>query len=242
MKNIIKSAVILILVAVFSILLVFHVRKFTYKYIMEQETVRQNRAVESVLAGYNISGQITVSLDNGEKYSYWTGIKTVDDTGQKAFAFTSVTRGYNADIKAIVGVDDQNRILGVNFFQQTGAPGADERLAEAVMKESYRGTLPGENFSVESVKNSWFQEQFRGINPLKTVLIINRGSHIPNQDQGAPGGNSITAITGATNTTKIILDGIKDNLIKLEKARLIYQQELQTKETRINEQNEEDNK
>lgn len=242
MKSIIKSVIVLTLVVLFSILILFYVWKTAYPYIIRQETDRQKKAVEEVLPEYTVSEEITVTLDDGEKFSYWAGTKTVDDLEKKAFAFTSVNYGYNVDIKAIVGVDEENRILGIRIFQQTETPGPDARLTDSIRRESDWGAIQGRNFSREVVTESWFQEQFRGIDLGRKIMILSRGLYQQNFKDGVLYQNSITAVTGATVSTKIIIDSLKENLVKLLKARSIHEQDLLTQQNLMLEQNKEEDK
>jgi len=239
MKNIIKSVIVLTLVVSSSILIIFYVWKTTYPYIIKQETARQNKAIESVLPGCTVGDQITVNLDDGGKFSYWTGTKNVDGIEKKYFAFTSVNYGYNVDIKAIAGVDEENRITGLIIFQQTETPGLAARLTGEAGSGNIWGAVHGRAFSGDEITEPWFQEQFRGIDLNKKILILNKSQNSQNQNAGNPDQNSINAVTGATATTKIITDGLKEDLIKLQKARLIHEKDPLIQQNMIPEQDKE---
>jgi len=240
MRNIIKSAVIITLVVLFSFMIIFYAGRITFPYISMQEADRQNKTVESVLPEYTVSEKVSVTLDNGEKFSYWEGTKTVDGLEKKAFAFTSVIYGYNVDIKAIVGVDEENMILGISIFQQTETPGSAVRLIEMTGKETTRGAIHGKIFSRDDVTGSLFHEQFRGIELDKKILISDKGLRSQKPDNEIPYRNSITTITGATMSAKYIIDGLEENLNKLVKARLIHEQDLLIKQNLVPGQNKEE--
>lgn len=176
MKNIIKPAVILTIIAFFSAFVLSYARKITYPYIIKQEVDKQNRAIELVLPGYTVGNEMVATLDTGIKFSYWIGTKIVDGIEKKGYAFISVNYGYSGDIKAMVGIDEENKILGISIIQQTETPGLGARVTEKASKESIWGVMLGKNFSGEEITEPWFQEQFRGIDLNKKINIRKRVS------------------------------------------------------------------
>ena len=81
----------------------------------------------------------------------------------------------------------------------------------------------GKNFSGEEITEPWFQEQFRGIDLNKKINIMKKGQWTKELSNELLSKNAITAITGATVTSKAIANGLKESLIDLKKARLMLE-------------------
>ena len=112
-KNIIKPALVLAAVAFCSSLFLSFVRGITYPLILQQERDKEQNALMLVLPGFEIGEPGIVELDNGEEFTYWTGEKIVDGEIIKGYAFISVNYGYSGDIKSMVGVDENDIVLGI---------------------------------------------------------------------------------------------------------------------------------
>ena len=230
MKHIVKPALMFGLLAFFSALVLSHARKITAPYILSQEIAKQKEAVELVLHGYAIGEELVAKFDDGTKFSYWIGTRLEDDIEKKAYAFISAMHGYRGEIKSMVGIDEENKILGISIMRQTETIGLGDRVNERRNKESILSVLFGGSSSSNKDTAPWFQEQFSGIDLNKKILILKNGlwtKEISNElmEKELIEKNAITAITGATVTTRAIVDSIKDGLIKLKKARLIIEQE-----------------
>ena len=141
MKHIVKPALILTLVAFFSALLLSYARKITDPYILSREIEKQNEAVRIVLHGYTIGEEVIAEFDD-TKFSYWTGTKLEDDKDdkdnkdnkekkeKKGYAFISVTHGYSGEIKSMVAVDEDDRVLGISVIRQTETPALGNKVNE----------------------------------------------------------------------------------------------------------------
>ena len=221
MEHIVKPALILTLIAFFSALILSYARKITDPYILSQEIDKRKSAIELVLYGYTIGDELIAELDDGAKFSYWTGTKIEDDIEKKGYAFISITHGYNGEIKSMVAVDENNRVLGISIMQQTETPGLGDKVNERANKETIWHALFGDRISNDENKAPWFQEQFTGIDLNKKIVILKKGSWSKEVSKELLDKNAIIAITGATVTTKAIANGIKESLIKFKKARLI---------------------
>jgi len=226
MKEIVKPALILTLIAFFSALVLSYAKKITDPYILRQEIDKQNRAVELVLHGYTTGEELIAKLDDGTKFSYWTGTKIEDDIEKKGYAFIATTHGFSGEIKSMVGIDEDNKILGMSVIQQTETPGLGDKINELGDKETVWNALFGNSISNSEKTKPWFQEQFVGIDLNKKIIILKNELWTKDIRKEFIDKNAITSITGATVTTKAIANGIKDSLIKFKKARLIIEQEM----------------
>lgn len=225
MKNIIKPAILLATVAFCASLLLSFVRGITYPVILQQERDREKNALMMVLPGYEIGEPRVVELDNGELFKFWIGEKTVDDEVLKGYAFISINYGYSGDIKSMVGVDENNIMLGIAIVQQSETPGLGARVNERASSETIWGVILGRSYGGEGITDPWFQEQFKGIDLNKKITILKHGTWTSDMRDNLLSQNAVSAITGATITTKAISGGLKEGLVKLTKARIISETE-----------------
>lgn len=221
MKNIIKPAMVLAAVAFCSAILLSLVRGITYPVILQQEMDKEKNALMMVLPGYEIGDPLVVELDNGEQFKFWISEKIVDGEVSKGYAFISINYGYSGDIKSMVGVDENNIILGIAIVQQSETPGLGARVNETARSETIWGVVLGRSYGGEGVTEPWFQEQFKGIDLNKKITIVKHGTWSSDMKNDLLSQNAVSAITGATITTKAISGGLKEGLIKLTKARII---------------------
>lgn len=221
MKDIIKPAILLATVAFCASLLLVLVRGITYPVILKQESDREKSALMMVLPDYEIGEPIVVELDNGELFKFWTGEKIVDDEVLTGYAFISINYGYSGDIKSMVGVDENNIMLGISIVQQSETPGLGARVNERARSETIWGVILGRSYGGEGITEPWFQEQFKGIDLNKKITILKHGTWTSDMRDSLLDQNAVSAITGATITTKAISGGLKEGLIKLTQARII---------------------
>lgn len=221
MKNIIKPAIILAAVAFCSSLLLSYMREVTYPVIRQQEKEKEQQALMMVLPGYETGEPQIVELDNGETFKYWTGTKIVEEETLKGYAFLSVNYGYSGDIKSMVGVDENNIVLGISIVQQSETPGLGDRVNETATSETIWGVILGRSYGGEGVAEPWFQDQFKGIDLNKKIKIVKQGTWTSDMRDDLLSQNAVSAITGATITTKAITGSLKDGLIKLTKAKIL---------------------
>jgi len=220
-KNIIKPALVLAAVAFCSSLLLSFVRGVTYPLILQQESDKEQSALMLVLPGFEISEPLVVELENGENFKYWTGEKFINGEAVQGYAFISVNRGYSGDIRSMVGVDENNIVLGISIVQQSETPGLGDRVNERSTSETIWGVILGRSYGGEKITDPWFQDQFKGIDLNKKIKIVKHGTWISDMREDLLRENAVTSITGATITTKAITGSLKEGLIKLRKAKMV---------------------
>lgn len=225
MKNIVKPALVLAAVAFCSSLLLAYMRDITYPVIRQQEKEKEQKALMMVLPGYEIGEPQIVKLDSGEEFKFWTGEKKQDDEAVRGYAFLSVNYGYSGDIKSMVGVDENNIVLGISIVQQSETPGLGDRVNEKATSETIWGVVLGKSYGGEGVTEPWFQDQFKGIDLNKKIKIVKQGTWTSDMKDDLLSQNAVSAITGATITTKAITGSLKEGLIKLAKAKILSEAE-----------------
>lgn len=220
-KNIIKSTIILAVVTFAASFVLSHVNRITYPNILKQEREKQERALSVVLPGYSNIEKKKTLIDN-KVYIYWTGDKIEEGKTAKGFAFISGSSGYSGLVQSMVGIDENGIILGLSILQQTETPGLGARSVEVATSETFLGYIFGSEASTKDESIApWFQEQFKGLNTTKTIDIVKRGDWSIEIRDELLNKNAISAITGATITTRAVRDSIASGIKDLQRVMLL---------------------
>ncbi len=214
--DIVKATIIITIIGFISAFSLSFVKKITQEPIAKQEQEKKLAALAMVLPGYTIEQEKTVRIDN-MPFTYWVAIKNENNVVKKAWAFLAEKKGYGGPIQSIVGVDESNVILGFTILSQNETPGLGARCVEVVSNETFI-----DHFITKNITNkeevSWFQEQFVGLNAGTPIAIQKKGDWHKEMKQELIQHNAITAITGATITTKAVTQSIEEGIQKLHKA------------------------
>jgi len=211
MQNVIKSTLILAMVALTTSLILSHLYKITYPSIIKQEKQKEKDAISIVLKGYSIIEKKS-ALINGKKFVYQIGEKKKNNNILKGYAFIGEKNGYSGLIKTMIGIDEDGKILGISILQQSETPGLGARSIEIASKLTFFGFLFGTTSIEKEPLTPWFQEQFKEIDTKGEIKILKKGDWKPEFKEELLQKNAISAITGATITTKTVRDSIKIGL------------------------------
>ena len=208
MLDIIKLTFALLIVSAAAGLAIAFTYKQTAEKIENQKILTEQKALLIVFPeGTDIKKQdASVSLPD----PYWIGEKEGTIVG---YAFKGSTKGYSSDIDFIVAVNSAGVILGLTVLSQEETPGLGTRVQEVVSKKYLWNGLFGE----AEKDTPWFTKQFKGINVTKDVTIDDSEEwHIADDESKKVllNNNNITAITGATISTKAVCKGIKKHAYK----------------------------
>jgi len=223
-REIIQSTIVIAIITFIAAFALSHINDLTRPSIQEQEKEKQENALSVVFPGYRIQDKKSVSLD-GEDFVYWTAKKKESGTTRNAFAFITSQPGYSGDIRVMVGVNVKDEILGLSILSQTETPGLGARCTEIASTETFFGYLFGNLFAGKEVETEkepsrpWFQKQFTGLSADQQIEIVKKGDWQPSMREQLRKKNAITAITGATITTKTVRDAITKGIEKLHRAR-----------------------
>ncbi len=223
-REIIQSTILIAIIAFIAAFALSHINNVTRPAIQEQQKEKRENALSVVFPGYQIQDKQSVSLD-AEDFVYWTAKKKENGTILNAFAFITSQPGYSGDIRVMVGVNEKDKILGLSILSQTETPGLGARCTEIASTETFFGYLFGDLFGSKKIKTEeksshpWFQKQFTGLSVDQQVEIVKKGDWQPSMREQLLEINAITAITGATITTKTVRDAIMKGIEKLHRAR-----------------------
>ncbi|MBD3321013.1 MAG: RnfABCDGE type electron transport complex subunit G [Chitinivibrionales bacterium] len=206
MLDILKLSIALTIVAIGSGLVVAFTYYNTGEEIQAQERRNQMEALEAVFPdGVEIK---TRSGNNPLPSTYWVA---QTDSGLAGYAFKQKSKGYAGDIQVIVGVAPSGEILGLNILSHKETPGLGDRVSEKPSKKYIWNVLAG-----TSEKTSpWFTEQFKDLSVFEEIKIDKSTEYHTCSDEKKgklEKTNTITAITGATISTRAVKNCIRKNV------------------------------
>jgi electron transport complex protein RnfG len=142
---------------------------------------------------------------------YWEATKGGACIG---YAFQGSSKGFEKDIKIVVAVNTVGTILGMNVLSQSETPGLGSRVQE-IASTKYIWNA----FSKKKEEScAWFAAQFSGLNAMKGISINDKFAEWHALDSNArkklQEENAITAITGATISTKAVIKAAAGNIPK----------------------------
>ncbi|MEE9200054.1 MAG: RnfABCDGE type electron transport complex subunit G [Candidatus Brocadiales bacterium] len=126
------------------------------------------------------------------------------------YAALGKAQGYSSTLKVMVGLSpDKDTILGIKVLYQAETPGLGTRIVEvATTKTLWTMIFGDEKASVteEVSLTPWFCDQFK-------AKTLNQLEVVRKEDS-----SRITAITGATITTRAVVKAVKDAIAKIKGA------------------------
>ncbi|MDA3900471.1 MAG: FMN-binding protein [Spirochaetes bacterium] len=208
MKEIGKSTTILAVVTLIASLLLASIYALTKDRIAFLESEKEKNALAVVLPGFTIVETRT----KDDSSQYWVAEKK-SKNGEtiKGYAFISEASGYSGTIRCMIGVDHSLTILGISILQQTETPGLGARSVEIASKYTFWDVITG-SAKDEGEQLPWFQKQFQQLSGSDPISIVKKGDWNQNMADELRETNSVSAITGATITTKAIVTCIEKGL------------------------------
>jgi len=214
--DIVKATIIITVIGFISAFSLSFMKKITQEPIAKQEQEKKLAALALVLPGYTVQLEKTVTIDD-TPFTYWIATKEENKVVKTAWAFLAQKKGYGGPVQSIVGVDESGTILGFSILSQNETPGLGARCVEVASNETFL-----DHFVTKNIANkeeiSWFQEQFVGLNASKPIAIRKKGDWHKEMKEELLQHNAVTAITGATITTKAVTQSIEEGIQKLHKA------------------------
>jgi len=140
---------------------------------------------------------------------YWIGKK---DSVTIGYAFIVESRGGSGIISSIVGIDTAGTLMGIKILAEHRIPGQGVALEDRFPQRSFWGRLFGKKY----MSQPWFIEQFKGTNVKKSFIIDSaaQGDGFSDSAQKTRReANMISAITGATISTRTIVQAIQKNAL-----------------------------
>jgi len=200
MKNIVKFSLTLLIVTAISALLLSFVYTRVRVKIDIQKKAKIENAISFVFDGLKKHSK---PLD-ADGVTYW---KCFDqDNKLSGYAVLCKKQGFSSVIKIIVGVKPDGTITKISIIEQQETPGLGAKMMQIRSNKYIWDFITGKKRPAGE-KTPYFPKQFFGKNYRNLKIVKNK----PNKD------NEIEALTGATISSKAVLNGIKESITKVLK-------------------------
>ncbi|MBD3316965.1 MAG: FMN-binding protein [Chitinivibrionales bacterium] len=212
MTDIIKLALALTVVALIAGMAI----AFTHSKTADKIELRQQEARTEALRAVFPEG-VEIEAREGSSplpESYWVAEQNGETVG---YAFQASSRGYSSMIEVMVGISPEGTILGLTILSQNETPGLGTRVAE-IVSDKYLWNGLG---APKEGEKPWFTEQFAGLDATRDIEISKtREWHKASakERRALKENNAITAITGATVSTKAIAAAVEKDVSRYARA------------------------
>lgn len=177
MRDIIRLVVVLTLVCVVAAIALAKVYDFTKEPIATQRRLAKLRAVEAVLPEHeNQPDQNTIEVDlgDGDIRTVYLGLSKESINGL-AFEVTN-SEGYGGEIVAMLGLDPNGTIFGVEIVRLAETPGLGAKIANPEFRSQFKGkSLTNTNFMLKKDGGDLDQVTGATISPRAIVKGIKEG-------------------------------------------------------------------
>lgn len=205
MIDTLKLTAAVTIVACSAALLVAFTHTKTGDKIAMQQNVVQERSLKAIVPAHTelLEYRMKPALED-DSVSFWMAIQGSDTS----YVFKIKCRGYAGVISYLVHVDTAGTIAGVIVLDQHETPGRGGRIEEKRSDDFFWNR----HRKQKTPAVTWFTEQFKGVS-LRSKIVINRQcgewhACTPEVRATLRKNNSITAIAGATVSTKAMVNSL----------------------------------
>ncbi|MBU4311220.1 MAG: RnfABCDGE type electron transport complex subunit G [Candidatus Omnitrophica bacterium] len=197
MNNVLKFTLVLFLVNLVAASILAGVYTVTRPRIEDQKRLLQEKALREVMPE-DIGDRLELTEDG-----YWKVFRGSGYT-PKGYVFIAKRYGYSSVIETMVGIKADGTITGVQVLSHNETPGLGAKIVEVVTDKTIVKALKNifsKKKELEKKISPYFTEQFKGID----VRSLDMGS--------------VDAITGATISSKAVVDSIREQGLEILNAR-----------------------
>lgn len=203
MSNIPRFVIVLFLVNLVAASILAGVYSITKPKIEAQEKLVKEEALKQVMPAS--VGERLEPIEQDGKIKYWRVFKG-SDHNVKGYVFIAEKYGYSSVIETMVGIKKDGTITGVRVLSQNETPGLGAKIVEVLsdktIVKAVRGLFSKEKKAPREIL-PYFTAQFKGLN-VRSLDISNR---------------DVDAITGATISSKAVVDSIREKGSEILNAR-----------------------
>jgi len=203
MKTVLKFAFILFLVNLVAASILAVTYSFTEYRIQVQEDEAREQALKQVMPE-SIGDRIEPVKRDGE-IKYWKVFKSGGAEAQ-GYIYIAKKYGYSSVIETMVGIKKDGTITGVRVLAQNETPGLGAKIIEVVSTRTLFSALKAV-FSKEKPQKEILTPYFTGQFTSRNINEIELSK------------NNIHAITGATISSRAVLDSMKSKGMEVLKNR-----------------------
>lgn len=204
-RKIIRYAVVLTGISVVATLGVSGTYYLTKPRILLKEREMRSEAQRAVIPAGDVElnfepVETPIESLKGEVY------RAVDRSGKvHGYAAVGAAQGYSSKVRVMVGMDaDAERIVGIALISQQETPGLGTQVAEVEPSQTLVGIVTGRPAEKRETV-PWFLRRL--INRTKDELVL--------RSRGGPG---IDGITGATKSSRAVVNAARDAVSKIRQA------------------------
>ncbi|MGA1795295.1 MAG: RnfABCDGE type electron transport complex subunit G [bacterium] len=177
MRDILRLIVVLTLVCVVAAIALAKVYDFTKEPIAEQRRLARLKAVEAVLPEHDNQpdeNTVTVNLASGESRMVYLGFSG-DGISGVAFEISN-SEGYGGEIVAMLGLDPNGVIQGVEIVRHSETPGLGAKVTLPEFRSQFVGkSLVNATFAVKKDGGDFDQVTGATTSPRAIVKAIRQG-------------------------------------------------------------------
>ena len=201
-NNILHFALVLFLVNLIATSLLAGVYFVTRPVIERQTEISRQEALREVMP--DSMGDRIVPVEMGKEICYWKVYKGLSNE-PTGYIFTAKRYGYSSTIETMVGMSKDGIITGVKILSQNETPGLGARIVEVLSNRNILSAIK-DLFSKNKTQHTliskpYFTEQFKG-RDIKDLSL-----------------SGIDAITGATISSRAVVDSIKEKGMEILNVR-----------------------
>lgn len=194
MNNVLRFTLVLFIVNFIAASILAGVYYVTKPKIEREEDLIREEALRQVMPE-SVGDRIEMAEREGMT-QYWKVYKGLDSR-PSGYIFIAEKYGYSSVIESMVGIRKDGTITGVRILSQNETPGLGAKIIEVVSDKTVVNALR-QLFTREKKEEKeippYFTEQFRDLNARKIDLS----------------GHGIEAVTGATISSKAVVDSIRE--------------------------------
>lgn len=199
MKTILKFAFILFLVNLIAAAILAVTYNLTKSGIEKEERLVREAALKQVMP--EKVGDRIEAVKKGGMVKYWKVFKG-DNSDIQGYIYIAKKYGYSSVIETMVGIKKDGTITGLKVLSQNETPGLGAKIIEIVSTRTLFNSLKGiftNKKGPQEILSPYFTEQFTNRN-IKELELSRTGIH---------------AITGATISSRAVLDSIKKDGLEI---------------------------
>ncbi|MGM0444339.1 MAG: FMN-binding protein [Fibrobacterota bacterium] len=212
MKNTVTLTLTLTIIAAISAVSVSYVNQITAEPIRQQQIQREQSALAAVLPAGDSTYTDTLRRP-ADTLPFWVSYEQGIIQGYALKATTA--KGYSSTIDYLIGLDAAGNIHGLSILSQGETPGLGARITEIASDITLWGRI-FKGHTVDTGAEPWFCRQFSGLQPEQAISINKTIGEWPDLDSAGKvalqRSNEITAVSGATITTRTVKKSIETDI------------------------------
>jgi electron transport complex protein RnfG len=199
MNNIVRFALVLFLVNLVAASILAGVYYVTRPKIETQEKLVREEALKEVMP--ESVGERLEPVEENKELNYW---KVYKGSGSRASGYIFIAKkyGYSSVIETMVGMKNDGTITGVKIISQNETPGLGAKIVEIMSNRTIFKVIKemvSKERKLEKKLAPYFTEQFKGLD-IRKINLSNP---------------QIDAITGATISSRAVIDSIREKGMEL---------------------------